>query len=801
MTKTENIATRMFDTPLLIHPGKAATIAKAFGPRVLEIEAGGLQVVGAEADAFAASPALGSILNDGLSRHLEQERSGYIKHGNVAVITIEGSLVRRGSWLGKSSGMTSYEGLRAQLKAAAADSDMKAIALEFDSPGGEAAGCFELADLVREIRAQKPVYGFCAEYAYSAAYALASQCTYLTVPEYGGAGSIGVIMMHLDQSKNLEMQGLTVTIIRSGARKAEGNSVEPLPDDLRDEWQEEGDKMRVDFCALVEKGRGDRLSLAAAMKTEAKAFVGPEAVRLGLADKVADPKKAFDAMVASIDATGTWDGTVPASVPTLSSPGCTTRGVDPDNPKEATDMADKTKPDEKQAAGGAPESGTNVDAGKAKDAPKGNPDATAIVAAVARANLPAQFASKMIEDGLTYAEASSKIIDKMAADAADGGDIANEATTTKITGDGVDRMKAGMVEALSAKAGLKDGKRNEFSSMTLREMARYSLTQRGLAVNFSSGLEMVGAAFVPTMAGALHTTSDFGSVLADVANKSMLTGYQEQPEIFEMFTKVGSLTDFKPTKRVGTGAFPNLEKVAEGGEFNYGTMGDFNESILLATYGKLFAISRQAVINDDLGAFVETPNKMGRAAKRTVAAAVYAILNGNPDMSDGNALFSTAHKNLASSGSAPTEEAINAGITAMAEQTPRGTDPKSADDVRMNIPAKYILAAHSQRSEVLATLNSEHAPTTTNSKGPRRHNTAYKAAEPLFDSRISGNSWFMLADPNAFDTIEVAYLDGVSEPFIDQQDGWSVDGTEFKVRIDAGVSATGWEAVYKNAGQ
>lgn len=798
------IAQRLFGVPLMIEPGKAETIARAFGPRVMNFEAPPKMSEGNDLPGRRA----GSILNEGLSDYAVTERRGYIKHQGVAIIEVIGSLVRRGSWMGQSSGMTSYEGLRAGLKGAAADPEIRAIALEFDSPGGEAAGAFELAELVREIRETKPVYGFCAEYAFSAAYALASQCNLITVPEFGGAGSIGVIMMHVDQSKHLDQEGLAVTIIRSGEHKAEGNSVEPLPEALRKEWQGECDKMRVSFADLVGKGRADRFTMADALKTEASTFAGPEAVRLGLADRVANPKQAFDAMVASISANGTWDGSIPDRLGRVasSSSGCATGAAAPQQEKEAEMADEKVKaPETKTPVETEDKGGTQAGAAAKPDssAPDGKAAASpaAITAAVARAGLPAQFAVDLIEAGATYAEASDKIIDQLAqtqaGDGGDGGEIANTGGTARVTGDAVDRMKAGMTAALCAKAGLEGGERNEFSSMSLREMARFSLQTRNLTLRFDSVQQMVGAAFVPSMAGGLHTTSDFGNVLADVANKSMLTAYQEAEENFEKFTKAISVSDFKPNKMVGTGVFPDLDEVAEDGEFKYGTMGDFGEDIVILTYGKLFNISRQAVINDDLQAFTTIPGKAGKAAKRKVAALVYAILNGNPNMSDGTALFHADHANLASSGGAPSEATIDAGLIAMAQQTPRGSDDA---DAKLNIQPKYLLSGYANRSAALAALKSEKTPDTSGSKSSQRYNTVYQAAEPIFDARVTGTSWFMLADPSAFDTIQVAYLDGVREPFIDQQDGWTVDGTDFKVRLDAGAKASAWEGMYKNAG-
>lgn len=782
-----HIAQRMFGTPLMIEPGKAEIIARAFGPRVF----GAIEAPVAS-EGWDGKRRAGSILHEGMADYLTENRRGYIKHQGVAVIEVVGSLVRRGAWLGQSSGMTSYEGLRAQLKAAAADADIKAIALEMDTPGGEAAGAFELADLIREVREAKPVYAFCAEYAFSAGYALASQASRITVPEFGGAGSIGVIAIHAEMSAKMEKEGIAVTIVRAGKNKAEGNPYEPLPESLLKDWQGECEAMRVRFAELVGKGRGDKFSMAAALKTEARAFDGKEAVRLGLADQVADPKTAFDAMVAAVNETGMWDGVIPDPADRVaSSSGCVTGAEAPQTEKEAG-MPDNVKEPEAKAGDGKVVTGT-IQA-PVKDA---GIDAAKVAQMVAKAGLSADFTAKVLAEAKSMEEAQGMVIDALAESAPDGGEISNNTPRSAITGDGVDRMKAGMSEALCAKAGLEGGKRNEFSSMSLREMARFSLQQRGLAVPVGGATQMVAAAFVPSMAGGLHGTSDFGSVLADVAHKSMLKGYAEAPETFDKFTKRGTLTDFKPAKRTGTGLFDSLTEVAEGAEFKYGTMGDFSESIVLATYGKLFAISRQAVINDDLGAFTDVPLKMGRAAKRTVGALVYAILQGNPAMSDGTALFHADHGNLAGAGAAPSEATIDAGLQAMAKQKPRETKD---DKAVLNIQPKYLLAPVSQRSAVLRALLSEKAPDTSGGKGSQAYNTVYQAAEPIFDARLTGTAWYMAADPAVFDTIEVAYLDGISEPFLEQQDGWTVDGTEFKVRLDAGAAPNAWEGLYKNPG-
>ncbi len=194
-------------------------------------------------------------------------------------------------------------------------------------------------------------------------------------------------------------------------------------------------------------------------------------------------------------------------------------------------------------------------------------------------------------------------------------------------------------------------KDNGYSSYNLRELARASLVDRGISVASMNVMQMVGLAFT-------HSSSDFGNILLDVANKSVLKGWEAQPESFERFCKKGQLSDFKIANRVGLDGFKALDKVEEGAEYKYATLSDHGEKIMLATYGKIFSITRQAIINDDMNMLMSVPEKMGRAAKRTIGNLVWAIITGNPKMSDNKALFHADHKNLGSG--APSVETISA---------------------------------------------------------------------------------------------------------------------------------------------
>jgi capsid assembly protease len=288
------IAARAFNTPLLVEPSKAMAFLSGLGPRILgrKVEMANHETL--DASGTATLPARASILAGGLSASLRQHGdTPYPVVDGIAVIEISGVLIHRGGWIGQSSGQTSYEGIAAQIDAAASDPSVRGLALEIDSFGGEVAGVFDLADRIRAIRGSKPVWAFVAEHAFSAGYALASQADRILLPRTGAVGSIGVIVMHADMSGQLDQEGLRVTLIHSGRHKVDGNPYEPLPANVRDDIQREIDVLRFLFAETAAAGRAGRLSQEAALATEAATFRGVDAVAAGLADEVTDLARGF----------------------------------------------------------------------------------------------------------------------------------------------------------------------------------------------------------------------------------------------------------------------------------------------------------------------------------------------------------------------------------------------------------------------------------------------------------------------------------------------------------------------------
>lgn len=347
-----------------------------------------------------------------------------------------------------------------------------------------------------------------------------------------------------------------------------------------------------------------------------------------------------------------------------------------------------------------------------------------------------------------------------------------------------DKFRAGVSAALMARAGLaKDDTANNFRGRSLHELARASLERAGRKTDGLSKMDLVAAAFT-------HSTSDFPLLLANVAQKAMMKGYSEAEETFQAWTSKGTLPDFKAARRVDLSTFPALAKVTEGAEYKSATIGERGETIQLATYGRKFSITRQAIINDDLDAFSKIPQRMGRAAIRTVGDLVYAVLTSNPTMADGVALFHADHGNLLT-GAAIATSSVDTMRIAMAKQKDGGAT--------LNIRLANLIVPVALEGTAKVVRDSEFE--VTGSKNLTVPNSVRGTFEVISDARLdaaSSSNWYGAASASMHDTIEVAYLDGVETPTLEQQSGWDVDGVEFKVRMDAGVKALDFRTMAKN---
>lgn len=325
----------------------------------------------------------------------------------------------------------------------------------------------------------------------------------------------------------------------------------------------------------------------------------------------------------------------------------------------------------------------------------------------------------------------------------------------------------------------------ELRGHSMVELAREALQREGLKANFGDNMELARQ--------AINSTSTFPAIMANLANKSVMVGFNEAETTYQIWAGKGSNRDFKEAARVALSEAGNLELVPEGGQFQQDFLGEASARTKVATYGKLFSLTRQAIINDDLGLFSKIATKYGSAAKRLVNKMVYAQLTGNVKMQDNVALFDTKHGNVAATGEALSVKAIAKAITAMRRQ--KGI----TGDATLNITPKYLVVPPELEMTAYQIVNSTAAVDGVNSGvvNPYKGRFVVVADAELTDP----DAWYLVADASQHDTIEVTYLNGVETPRLETRQGFDVDGIEYKVAFDCGVSALDFRGVFKNAGK
>lgn len=326
----------------------------------------------------------------------------------------------------------------------------------------------------------------------------------------------------------------------------------------------------------------------------------------------------------------------------------------------------------------------------------------------------------------------------------------------------------------------------ELRGYSMIEMARESLRREsGSTVNFGDNMELARA--------AINSTSTFPAIMSNLANKSVMVGFNEAETTYQIWAGKGSNRDFKEAARVALSEAGTLELVPEGGQFKQDSFGEASARTKVATYGKLFSLTRQAIINDDLGLFSKIATKYGSAAKRLVNKMVYAQLTGNVKMQDNVALFDSKHGNVAGTGEALSVKAIAKAITAMRRQ--KGIQGEAT----LNITPKYLVVPPELEVTAYQIVNSTAAVDGVNSGvvNPYKGRFIVVADAELTDP----DAWYLVADATQHDTIEVTYLNGVETPRLETRQGFDVDGIEYKVAFDCGVSALDFRGLYKNAGK
>lgn len=320
--------------------------------------------------------------------------------------------------------------------------------------------------------------------------------------------------------------------------------------------------------------------------------------------------------------------------------------------------------------------------------------------------------------------------------------------------------------------------------MSLQAMAESCVSMRGGTIRDRTPAGVFKSA---------HTTSDFPFLLANTANKALMAGYEAEPASHTAWVRETEAEDFKTLSRVQRSEAPALLAVAEGAEITEGSFGERREQYALTSYGRIFSITRQAMVNDDLGAFTTLPAAFGQAARRKEADVVYSILTANAAMSDSVALFHATHGNLSGASGSITVATLATARAAMRKQTgPAGVG-------YLNLVPRFLIAPPELETVAENVINSISNPDSTNAG--TKNLDFVRGLSLVVDPRLSGTptAWYLAADSRQVDTVEVARLAGQRGVAIEEQYNFDTGGFRLKAVLDFAAAPIDWRGLYRYA--
>lgn len=402
----------------------------------------------------------------------------------------------------------------------------------------------------------------------------------------------------------------------------------------------------------------------------------------------------------------------------------------------------------------------------------------------------------LADASITEDVARGKLLAKLAAS---GQPLAGGFSITDVVPE-EDNQRRAQVNALLARAGVLTGadaesarNGNPYAHTTLLALAERSLIQAGVNTR-GMDREQIARGVL-----AVQTTSDFPVLLENVLHRVLVGAYNLQQFTWTRFCATGTLSDYRPHSRYHLSSFSDLKPVNEAGEYENGVLGDGEvETIKGARKGRILQITPEVLVNDDLGAFVRITTALGQAAGRTIEKDVYDVLKQNsglgPVMKDGHTLFHAEHGNIAP-GAAVSVDAFDA----MRQQMALQMDPGGND--YLDISLSRFLGTVAMHGRANLVNNSEYDPDVT---GKFQVNNTSRAtfSDIITSPRLgTGKGWYGFADPNVEPVIEVAFLNGVQTPVLEQETNFRTDGLSWKVVHKYGVGAVGWRGAAYNPGE
>ena len=318
-----------------------------------------------------------------------------------------------------------------------------------------------------------------------------------------------------------------------------------------------------------------------------------------------------------------------------------------------------------------------------------------------------------------------------------------------------------------------------YMGMTLLDMARDALTRSGVSVRGLSADEVFTRAI---------TESDHPLVVSNAMGKVAMAAYQAAQSPLKTLGRQRTLNNFKASTSIRLGELGRLEPLSESGEFTHTSRAENGESITLSTYGRALNVTRKLVIDDDLGLLGDMTAAFGEAAAATEADIMVGLLTSNPNLSDGVAVFASGRGNLAASGTAISVTSVDLARKAMRGVT--GLDGKTL----VNVQPRYLLVGPEIETEAEAFLASINATTTADV------NPFSGKLTLMVEPRLTGDDWFIFADPGRLPCLQYGYLSSAQGVQIQRAEAWDTLGLKFRAWLDFGAGWLDWRGAYKNPG-
>lgn len=401
------------------------------------------------------------------------------------------------------------------------------------------------------------------------------------------------------------------------------------------------------------------------------------------------------------------------------------------------------------------------------------------------------LAAGMIRSGHGIDQARAAVLEELARnDAAAGGHHNVRVQTVQDEGE---RRMAGIAEAIQNRidpgAELTENGR-QYRGMSLVELGRDMLEGAGVRTRGMSRLQIATQMLHMRSAPGYLATSDFSSLLANVANKRLRDAYQQSQGTYRIWARrAPNAPDFKDIQVTQLSGAPDLLPVNESGEFTYGTLSDGAESYKVVTYGRIVALTRQAIINDDLRGFDRLVRAFGDSSARLENRLVYAQIASNPVMSDTNEVFHSAHANGANNAI----DIDNLGTARAAMRAQKGLQGET-----LNIVPRYLIVPTALEQTAYQYTSTQYVP------AQAAHVNEFQsggrtALEPIVDPVLDTAAavWYLAADPAQVDTVEYCYLEGAEGPVIEEEIGFEVDGVSLKARLDFAAKVVDYRGLYR----